>query len=140
MGVRQTGDIIHYEALRRQGLRKIGRRIVASIGPKIDRRQDCETTSENTSTTLTSFLLDRYILYSQQGDGPLFTAQVHHVPYCVREADLLACDESLLAASGIVPGSPPCHTAYCELRADVEVFPLPPRASRMNDRLTSRAD
>jgi hypothetical protein len=123
MRLRQSGDIIHYEALRRQRGSKAGARVVARIGTQLDQGPEQRGPGQAKPGTLTHFLLDRYILYAQQGAGPLFTAQVHHAPYCVREANLLACEQTMLAGSGIMPDEPPSHVAYCE-RADVEVFPL----------------
>jgi uncharacterized protein len=123
MRLRQTGDIVHYEARRRHGGGKAGARVVACTGPQLDQAPEQRGPGQTIPGTLAHFLLDRYILYAQQGAGPLFTAQVHHAPYCVRESRLLACEQTLLAVSGIMPDEPPCHVAFCE-RADVEVFPL----------------
>jgi uncharacterized protein YqjF (DUF2071 family) len=73
--------------------------------------------------TLDHFLLERYILYSQRAGGLLYRGQVHHAPYILHDVRLLACEQSLLTASGIKPDKPPCHALYSP-GVDVEVFPL----------------
>ena len=73
--------------------------------------------------TLEHFLLERYILYSQAVDGPLYRGIVHHAPYVIHEANLLACHQTLLPANGIFTDDRPCHAAYCP-GVDVKVFPL----------------
>jgi uncharacterized protein YqjF (DUF2071 family) len=50
--------------------------------------------------TLEHFLIERYILYALTGDR-LYQGRVHHHPYPVQGANVLALDESLLAAAGI---------------------------------------
>ena len=123
MRIRRTGDIIHYESARRGHERRSGARLVAQIGRRIghDEPHRAAPAGYTIPGTLSHFLLDRYVLYAQRGNEPLLQARVHHVPYCVQEAGLLACEQTLLAANGIRPDEPPCHVAYCE-RADVEVF------------------
>jgi len=127
MRIRRTGDVVHYQAVRATNARKAGARIVAHIGPRLGHGEPARRlpAGQTLPGTLEHFLLDRYILYACRGDGPLYRARVHHVPYCVNEVQLMACDESLLSVAGIEVEGPPCHAAFCE-RADVEVFPLRP--------------
>jgi uncharacterized protein YqjF (DUF2071 family) len=73
--------------------------------------------------TLEHFLLERYLLYSQSGTGPLRMGRVHHPPYALRHAQVERLHQTLLPAVGITPGTGCCHAAYCE-RVDVEIFPL----------------
>ena len=74
--------------------------------------------------TLDSFLIERYLLYTVRR-GRLQRGQVHHSPYSVQAAELLACEESLLASAGI---SRPVETPiahYCG-GVDVEIFSIQP--------------
>lgn len=50
--------------------------------------------------TLEHFLVERYILYAVANDR-LYQGRVHHQPYPLQPAKLLALDESLVAAAGI---------------------------------------
>ncbi|WP_169979612.1 YqjF family protein [Tautonia rosea] len=72
--------------------------------------------------TLSFFLLERYLLYAF-GRGQLHQVRVHHRSYPVQEAELLDCQEDLLASAGFErPDHPPLiHYAS---GVDVEVFPL----------------
>ncbi|MEW4567272.1 DUF2071 domain-containing protein [Tautonia sp. JC769] len=72
--------------------------------------------------TLAFFLLERYILYAF-ARGRLYSGRVHHQSYPVQDAELLALEESLLAASGFERSreEPLIHYAS---GVDVEVFPL----------------
>jgi uncharacterized protein len=77
--------------------------------------------------TLKHFLAERYILYAQKG-GRLFSGRVHHAPYPLQPAEVLALEEDLLAGAGIArpDGAPLAHYAE-EVR--VRVFPLRPVAA-----------
>lgn len=125
MNVRVTGEIAHYEAARRGDGRRAEARVVAQIGSLLGAEESNRPLPPGRTLpgTLEHFLLDRYILFSQAGAGPLYRGRVHHAPYVVHEASLLACEQTLLAASGIVASDPPCHAAYCP-GVEVEVFPL----------------
>ncbi|HVU88868.1 MAG TPA: DUF2071 domain-containing protein [Pirellulales bacterium] len=125
MNVRVTGAVAHYEAARRGGGRRAGAQLVAEIGPLLgaDERDRPLPPGRTLPGTLEHFLLDRYILYSQAGDGPLYQGIVHHAPYVIHEASLLACRQTLLPANGIFGAPLPCHAAYCP-GVEVEVFPL----------------
>ena len=51
--------------------------------------------------TIEHFLLERYILYSQDDQQGLYRARVHHQPYPVQRAEVLALDETLVWAAGV---------------------------------------
>jgi uncharacterized protein YqjF (DUF2071 family) len=69
------------------------------------------------------FLAERYLLYTQDRRGRLLRGQVHHAPYPLQPAEVIACDESLLAAAGIVrPAEPPI--AHYASGVEVEIFAL----------------
>jgi len=68
------------------------------------------------------FLIERYLLYADS-NGELMTGQVHHVPYTIHSASqLVPCEESLLAASGIE--AKPFTYVHYSPGVDVEVFSL----------------
>ena len=54
-----------------------------------------------TPGTIEHFLVERYILYSQDDARQLYRARVHHQPYPVQRAQVLALDETLIWATGI---------------------------------------
>ncbi|HEY4308672.1 MAG TPA: DUF2071 domain-containing protein [Pirellulales bacterium] len=125
MSVRVTEEIAHYEASRRGNGRRGDAHVVAQIGPLLGADEPARPLPAGRTLpgTLEHFLLDRYILFAQAGSGPLYRGVVHHSPYVIHEARLLACEQTLLAANGIVTGGQPCHAAYCP-GVEVEVFPL----------------
>jgi uncharacterized protein YqjF (DUF2071 family) len=51
--------------------------------------------------TIDHFLIERYILYATDDDHRLYRARVHHQPYPIQRAELLAFDETLIWAGGI---------------------------------------
>ncbi len=74
--------------------------------------------------TLEHFLVERYLLFSRHR-GALLVGQVHHEPYPVREAELDAFEQTMLAANGIAGEHPIVSTLYSP-GVDVEVFALRP--------------
>jgi uncharacterized protein YqjF (DUF2071 family) len=72
--------------------------------------------------TLEHFLAERYLLYAVRG-GALYSGRVYHTPYPLQTAEVLAWEESLLAAASIArpAGEPIAHFAE---GVDVEVFAL----------------
>ncbi len=72
--------------------------------------------------SLEHFLTERYFLYAAHNDR-LYRGQVHHTPYPLQAADVLALDEIMLAAAGIArPDEAPL--AHFARGVNVEVFPL----------------
>lgn len=47
------------------------------------------------------FLVERYILYSEDGQKRLHRARVHHQPYPLQRAEVMNADETLVWAAGI---------------------------------------
>jgi uncharacterized protein YqjF (DUF2071 family) len=81
--------------------------------------------------TLEHFLVERYLLYTQHGSGPLLTAQVHHAPYPLQQASVTECRQTLAAAAGLgldASALPP-HVLYSP-GVEVEIFRLRPAVSR----------
>jgi len=71
--------------------------------------------------TLEHFLVERYVLYAARR-GRLYRGRIHHAPYPVQKAEVLACEETLLAAAGIPrAGDPIVHYVR---GVDVEIFGL----------------
>jgi len=74
--------------------------------------------------TLEFFLVERYVLFSQAGQGPLRTGRVHHEPYQIQPVQLFAWDAHLLSCDQMIPPErPPDHVAFAR-QVNVEVFPL----------------
>lgn len=73
--------------------------------------------------TLEFFLIERYLLYAEKR-GRLYTGRVHHPPYEIRQAEIVTCKESMLAANGL-PVRPWEHVCYSP-GVDVDVFPIRP--------------
>jgi len=74
--------------------------------------------------TLEHFLAERYILYAY-ARSRLYTGQVHHTPYPLQQAELLALDASLLEAANLArPDTQPL--VHYASGVDVRIFPLRP--------------
>ena len=73
--------------------------------------------------TLEHFLIERYILYARKGDR-LLLGRVHHRPYPVQPAEVLALEEDLLAAEGVTR---PAAAPLVHYAAEVRVRVYPPR-------------
>jgi uncharacterized protein len=72
--------------------------------------------------TLEHFLAERYILYAL-GRRRLYLGRVHHAPYPLQPAEVLALEETLVAAAGLDrPAEPPL--AHYARQVRVDVFPL----------------
>ncbi|HWU88225.1 MAG TPA: DUF2071 domain-containing protein [Kofleriaceae bacterium] len=73
--------------------------------------------------TLEHFLAERYLLYTSTRRGGLLCGAVHHTPYPLQPAEVLACEETLIAAAGIVrPAEVPI--AHYASEVAVEIFAL----------------
>lgn len=73
--------------------------------------------------TLEHFLAERYLLYTTARDGTLRRGAVHHAPYPLQRAEVLECDETMIAAAGIArPAEAPL--AHYASGVAVEVFAL----------------
>ncbi|MBX3465088.1 MAG: DUF2071 domain-containing protein [Planctomycetes bacterium] len=73
--------------------------------------------------TLAHFLAERYLLYALGADGTLRRGAVHHAPYPLQTAEVLACDETLVAAAGI-PRPHDAPLAHYARGVEVEIFAL----------------
>jgi uncharacterized protein len=73
--------------------------------------------------SLEHFLIERYILYSQDDDRQLYRARVHHAPYDVGKVDVLELDETLIWAAGLKRQEQPRHRHYSR-GVDVKIYPL----------------
>jgi len=77
----------------------------------------------STPGTLDHFLLERYILYSQDDDRQLYRARVHHHPYPAQKAEVLHLDETLIWAAGVKRAEQPVHRHYAR-EVNVSVYGL----------------
>jgi uncharacterized protein len=74
--------------------------------------------------SLEHFLVERYLLFTFR-QSRLYQGRVHHTPYPLQSAKLLALDETLLAAAGIErPDTSPL--AHFSRGVNVEIFRLHP--------------
>jgi uncharacterized protein YqjF (DUF2071 family) len=74
-------------------------------------------------SSLEHFLIERYYLHVERR-GRLWRGQVHHKPYPVQSATLLAFHDDLIAAAGLPrPAGPPPLVHYVA-GVDVEIFGL----------------
>ena len=54
-----------------------------------------------TPGSLEHFLIERYILYSQDEQRQLYRARIHHQPYPIQKAEVAALEETLVWAAGV---------------------------------------
>lgn len=73
--------------------------------------------------TLEHFLVERYILYSQDDARRLHRARVHHQPYPVQRAEVSELEETLVWAAGIKRAEAPAYRHYAR-EVNVKVYPL----------------
>jgi len=72
--------------------------------------------------TIEHFLMERYILYTQE-DHELYRARVHHQPYPILRAEVPILDETLVWAAGVRrPDTAPMRHYAAEV--NVKVYPL----------------
>jgi uncharacterized protein len=73
--------------------------------------------------TLEHFLAERYILYAEDERRELYRARVHHQPYPLQRAAVLALEETLIWAAGIKRAELPAYRHYAR-EVNVKVYPL----------------
>jgi len=73
--------------------------------------------------TLEHFLVERYILYSEDERRQLHRARVHHQPYPIQRAELFSIEETLIWAAGIRRAEQPAYRHYAR-EVNVNVYPL----------------
>lgn len=64
--------------------------------------------------TFEHFLIERYILYAEPKPGRLLLGRVYHLPYPVRTARVLHCEQTLTEAMGLPFRGPPDHVAFSD--------------------------
>lgn len=112
---RSVDGVIHYESVRK-GASGDSNRCVYDY--RLGKALPCAAPG-----SLEFFLVERYSLYASSS-GRNWRGVVHHAPYEMRQADVVACDEHLLALDGFEPtGRPPDH-AIASPGVDVTIFPL----------------
>jgi uncharacterized protein YqjF (DUF2071 family) len=73
--------------------------------------------------TLEHFLIERYILYSEDDAYVLHRARVHHQPYPVQKVEVLRLEETLVWAAGLRTHEQPAYRHYAR-GVDVKVYGL----------------
>ncbi len=74
--------------------------------------------------TLDHFLVERYVLFTHDGER-LLLGRVHHEPYPLREVTLLDCEQDIIEAIGLHPDEGPPLVHYSD-GVDVDVYALEP--------------
>ncbi len=77
-----------------------------------------------TPGTLEFFLVERYLLFSVNRQGTLFTGQVHHPPYQLSRAFVNSCETNLFELNGFPAVKTPFVHAIGTAGVDVSVFSL----------------
>lgn len=130
MQLKAMAGKVHYQSERLwPGIVGPGTHIEAETGDLIGALDKNVPAGQAVPGTLEHFLVERYVLYADGGDGELLRGHVHHRPYPLREAQLIDMKESLLKQSKIKVGEKPDHVAYSD-GVDVEIFPLRPVGSK----------
>ena len=73
--------------------------------------------------SLEFFLAERYLLFTSDSSGALYSGRVHHAPYQLYDPDLSLWDAGPAEAAGFPVNAPPDSVLAAE-RVDVRVFPL----------------
>lgn len=73
--------------------------------------------------SLEFFLTERYCLYSEEDNGELYRARIHHQPWPLQKADLISLESTMIESHGLPTpkGEPLLH--YCE-ELDVDIWSL----------------
>lgn len=110
MSEHSDGDLRSYTSVRREGGRRFHARfrVGEELGP-------------SKPGTFEHFLLERYLLFSMQGDAVL-EGQVHHAPYPAYRAEVLELDEQLVEAAGLPPTEGLPEVAHFSPGVDVSVY------------------
>jgi uncharacterized protein len=117
MHIATRGDQVGYLARRRwPAPRGASSRVIVDVGAPV---------SAADRTALDEFLSSRWSLYEVGPRGAVIRARVDHGPWPMREAQVVVCEDALVAAAGYdLGGQPPSHVRY---GGDVEVRVGPPR-------------
>jgi len=129
MNFHRRGDRLEYDSQRLwPGKQGAGYRVVADVNDWISSLDKDARLGEAVAGTFEFFLAERYFLYSQSPKNELFRCQVHHHPYPLKDADVIDCEESLLAEIGLKATDMPENVLFSE-GVNVDVFPLKKIAS-----------
>lgn len=94
-----------------------------SLTTRFDYEPAGDVRTANDPESFEFFLVERYVLFAQR-KGRLYSGQVHHPPYPVRDAVVHAWDDHALQLNGFArSGRAPDHTLMSQ-GVDVDVFPL----------------
>jgi uncharacterized protein YqjF (DUF2071 family) len=84
-----------------------------------------ETLPPSEADSLEYFLLERYLLFTELR-GQLLRGQVHHIPYPVRQAELIDFEDQLLEVNNIGGISSSPDLVHFSQGVDVKIYPLEP--------------
>jgi uncharacterized protein YqjF (DUF2071 family) len=115
MDLNVDGDDVHYKS----------RRLFP--GPKPAELEARYTVSSLTGAadvdTLEHFLVERYVLFADAGNGRILSGSVHHEPYPLRDVELHSMRQTITHAAGFVCDGMPSLAHYSE-GVDVDVYDL----------------
>ena len=74
--------------------------------------------------TLEHFLVERYVLYAQDGDRHLYRARVHHQPYPLQRAEVTSLDEETLIWATGIRRPDALELRHYAREVNVKVYPL----------------
>lgn len=126
MSVRRSDQAIEYCSLRLWPEPSgVTSRVVAHFEHGVPDSPDGCRNAE--AETLEHFLLERYLLFTQDAQGRILRGQVHHAPYpwVNLNPEDLSVDDQLIGATGLQISGPPDHVAYSP-GVDVDIHPLKP--------------
>jgi uncharacterized protein YqjF (DUF2071 family) len=115
MSSERTGDRVVYRSKRRwEGPCEAALELAYDVG------EDAGPSEEG---TLQHFLAERYHLYALTASDALLRGQVHHTPYPLRRASIVALKESIVEAAGIARPEERASVLWSP-GVDVEIFGL----------------
>lgn len=112
METSRLGDDFHY----------LSRRTRTNVQHRVHYRRGKEL-GPSQPGTLEHFFLERYLLFVERY-GHIWKGQVHHAPYPVEQAQIVAINDDLMAAAGLPAATDPPAFAHYSPGVDVEIHSL----------------
>ena len=73
--------------------------------------------------SLTFFLVERYVMFTQSGSSPLYSGRVWHSPYQLLESQVNQCEQTITDAAGFEVDRTPDHVIYSP-GVETKLYPL----------------
>ncbi|WP_310550931.1 YqjF family protein [Paenibacillus glufosinatiresistens] len=120
------GETVHYESLRTTGLpssRRSSEDASQAAVLKTAYRPLSGQVFNALPGSLLHWLSERYRMYSADRQGRLYTVDIHHLPWPLREVDVTIHTDTLTGAYGLNVPAVPAAATYTE-RLDVLMWPI----------------